>query len=265
MSDSRLLDKNEISESERDSDEIEYGDSFEPSFGLRLRQKRGILHCLSSQKWLWAIHLAFLTINIGVFVLFGESLHSSTDFTIDGIIPYPEAPIEFVQTRIAPGGVHNNHNLVLNDYEGRPNERNNAAWGRLMEAGFTNLNEAEYSRMKEETALNIDGKGGRVVAISVFHQLHCVNLLRRRIWDAEESIPQSTHPLRVPHLDHCLDYLRQVLMCNGDLSPNTFSVAPGGKGYVPSFNESHQCRDFEKIFDWAKKRNNGVSIDPPLF
>jgi Mycotoxin biosynthesis protein UstYa len=63
--------------------------------------------------------------------------------------------------------------------------------------------------------------------------------------------------------DHCLDYLRQVIMCNGDLTPNTFTVAPDRKGYIPDFNEPHQCRDFSKIFEWAERRNNGVSIDPP--
>ncbi|MCJ1377069.1 hypothetical protein MMC17_000159 [Xylographa soralifera] len=287
MSTYSLLGQDRSEDSEKGTGENESRESFDdiPS-NVRFHEKRGFWSSICAAKGVWAFHLAIAIVNVGFFVLLGQSLrHSGVDFNIDGmleevgninctsqvtpppgVLPYHSIPIEMTRERIAPGGVHNNDpNPVLNDYEGRPNERNTAAWERLMEVGFTDLDPKEYGRMEGTTAANIHGNGGHVVAISLFHQLHCVNLLRRRIWDAEDNIEQSHHPLRIPHLDHCIDYLRQIFMCNGDLTPATFTVAPGGKGYVPKFNEEHQCRNFETIFEWAKERNNGVPIDPPLF
>jgi hypothetical protein len=48
------------------------------------------------------------------------------------------------------------------------------------------------------------------------------------------------------HRDHCLDYIRQALMCHADATfePLT-SVGINGMG------ATHQCRDFDKIFSWA--------------
>lgn len=48
------------------------------------------------------------------------------------------------------------------------------------------------------------------------------------------------------HRDHCLDYIRQAIMCAGDTTfePLT-NVGINGMG------ATHQCRNFEQIFSWA--------------
>lgn len=48
------------------------------------------------------------------------------------------------------------------------------------------------------------------------------------------------------HRDHCLDYIRQGIMCAGDTTfePLT-SVGINGMG------ATHRCRNFEGIFSWA--------------
>ncbi|KFY38694.1 hypothetical protein V495_06419 [Pseudogymnoascus sp. VKM F-4514 (FW-929)] len=50
----------------------------------------------------------------------------------------------------------------------------------------------------------------------------------------------------VLHRDHCLDYIRQAIMCTGDVTfePLT-TVGINGMGAI------HQCRDFNRIFSWA--------------
>ena len=50
----------------------------------------------------------------------------------------------------------------------------------------------------------------------------------------------------VLHRDHCLDYIRQALMCHADATFEPLTQAGiNGLGAV------HQCRDFEKVFSWA--------------
>ena len=52
-------------------------------------------------------------------------------------------------------------------------------------------------------------------------------------------------------LDHCIDILRQVIMCNGDTSLLTFHWVKDNPFPYPDFNTWHQCRNAEQILDWA--------------
>jgi len=54
--------------------------------------------------------------------------------------------------------------------------------------------------------------------------------------------------------DHCLDYLRQVIMCHGDLTPITFEWNDELSTYLAHHSTQHECRNFEKIFSWSKQR-----------
>ena len=68
---------------------------------------------------------------------------------------------------------------------------------------------------------------------NVFHSLHCLNALRMEV--SKVLYPNMTdykphdHHLGnaklppgwdIAHMEHCMDRLRQVLMCHGDLTPS---------------------------------------------
>lgn len=69
------------------------------------------------------------------------------------------------------------------------------------------------------------------------------------------------------HLDHCLgkpqfsrcasgtdmtiDYLRQIITCHSDLVPITIRWDEITMRPQPEFEKVHQCRNFDKIKDWA--------------
>ena len=61
------------------------------------------------------------------------------------------------------------------------------------------------------------------------------------------------------YADHCIDYLRTVLMCHGDTTLFLTIVDPsqpmGARG---DLSAHHKCRDFEKLHDW--NRNHGVKL-----
>ncbi len=50
-----------------------------------------------------------------------------------------------------------------------------------------------------------------IVQIEVFHQLHCLNYIRHRVYNMTPEDPAGEASIRI-HTDHCIDYLRQVLM-----------------------------------------------------
>lgn len=58
-------------------------------------------------------------------------------------------------------------------------------------------------------------------------------------------------------LDHCLDYLRQVLMCHGDIGIITFRYGKNGRSYKPNFNVTRTCRKFEPLAQWSDLHQAG--------
>ncbi|KAG1883827.1 hypothetical protein F4604DRAFT_1516758, partial [Suillus subluteus] len=51
--------------------------------------------------------------------------------------------------------------------------------------------------------------------------------------------------------DHCIEMIRQNIMCNADVKMITWDWVQGLDTPYPNFNTRHQCRNFEKILDWA--------------
>jgi len=124
------------------------------------------------------------------------------------------------------------------------------------------------------------GEWGYRAGVEVFHQLHCLNLLRQALYkdyygqkelggdvgDADGSEDLLGHvgtwePVvsvvgkLTLWLDHCLEALRQNLMCHGDVSVFTFKKFPeladqGIEGEWPDFEINHMCRNFEALRKW---------------
>lgn len=107
----------------------------------------------------------------------------------------------------------------------------------------------------------LTGQPGYRVGLEVFHQLHCLNLLRMstypehytKLWWSDTN--DSTENVR-GHLDHCIEILRMNLMCMADVNVFTFHPVEGREGFWPDYETEHVCRNFEHIQQWA--RDNAV-------
>jgi hypothetical protein len=53
--------------------------------------------------------------------------------------------------------------------------------------------------------------------------------------------------------DHCVDILRQYLMCAADVGLITYHRIGGRRDPMPDFSTMHQCRKFESIVDWVER------------
>ncbi|CAG7562013.1 unnamed protein product [Fusarium equiseti] len=99
------------------------------------------------------------------------------------------------------------------------------------------------------------GKKGYRVGMQVFHQLHCLNLLRQSTYREYYShtggdIDVDHEDLR-GHLDHCIEFLRTNLMCQSDTGVFAFKYYDGFEGHWPDFSTPHTCRNFSAIREWA--------------
>ncbi|KAK1141023.1 hypothetical protein N8T08_009596 [Aspergillus melleus] len=96
--------------------------------------------------------------------------------------------------------------------------------------------------------------GWSLVGIDVFHQLHCLNLLRQGL-RPDYYTKHDDEPAYTIHINHCLDYLRQAAMCNVDVTPIPVLWSEREDRPVPDFQVEHTCRDFWKVRDWAMERD----------
>jgi hypothetical protein len=53
--------------------------------------------------------------------------------------------------------------------------------------------------------------------------------------------------------DHCIEMLRQNIMCRGDGTMITYDWMMGRNNPFPDFNVPHQCRNFDKVLDWVEE------------
>ncbi|KAJ0124048.1 hypothetical protein J7T55_012521 [Diaporthe amygdali] len=95
----------------------------------------------------------------------------------------------------------------------------------------------------------VDKNGQSMMSLTVFHGLHCVNVIRKGL--AGDYYKQ---PPGKDHLDHCLDFLRQIVQCQSDLTPFSYYWDERLKGPFPSFDDTHTCRDFDQIYEWASTK-----------
>lgn len=136
---------------------------------------------------------------------------------------------------------------------------------------YFRLTELEVSLFREDTALpalsqmpqtDRIAKEGFYGGPDVLHSLHCLNAIRKHL-DLEYYAETMTLPLeyRRIHIDHCVDHIRQALLCHGDLTPVTMKPVTANTSlpypvvfYLGQTEREHTCRSAEAMRDWMVAR-----------
>ncbi|KAI1653718.1 hypothetical protein F4813DRAFT_393483 [Daldinia decipiens] len=147
-------------------------------------------------------------------------------------------------------------------YKGAPNKELDAAWEELTHMNNSGVSGEVIDRIgKSRVAVKYpESQGGQYdVGIEVFHHMHCLNIIRqytyKEYYFRAENRPLSftdSEPIIRAHLDHCIEMLREALLCHGDVGIITYNwVHPWG--IYPDFSTQHKCRRLDKIVAWADK------------
>ncbi|KAN0092868.1 protein of unknown function (DUF3328) domain containing protein [Tylopilus felleus] len=90
------------------------------------------------------------------------------------------------------------------------------------------------------------GPNDRTFLVSLFHQLHCLDVIR------VGYLTNRTHAFE--HIQHCLRYLRQILVCHADTTleddipqflDGSWTHSANGVGSV------HRCKDWTVLRKWV--------------
>jgi hypothetical protein len=141
-------------------------------------------------------------------------------------------------------------------YVGRPTQEIDDAWEQLIGTRYLAFTEDQRSSFSVRIDKgSVDGlyRAGP----DAFHSLHCVDKLRQTIDGYLYDIPEKVDERRnnVLHIEHCLDFLRQLVQCTSDLTPIPLVYSIGAGMEVPDFEQIHTCRNFDTIHQWAMKQN----------
>ncbi|GAB1316862.1 hypothetical protein MFIFM68171_07072 [Madurella fahalii] len=103
------------------------------------------------------------------------------------------------------------------------------------------------------------GLVGYPVRLEATHQLHCLNVLRRFSYFHYNFTNEYDTPLKnVPfhyrriHVDHCVDYLRNRLMCLSDMGIIPYFWYENEGDLVGDMSRTFTCRNYESVRQFVK-------------
>ncbi|CAN8099824.1 unnamed protein product [Discula destructiva] len=148
-------------------------------------------------------------------------------------------------------------------YMGNPTPELDALWLNLSQFGLSKIGDAEARRLSEPTMSNLDDHSEHLITLDVFHQLHCLFSIRKYFWPEyypydkklNEDGTEDKTTITWMHWDHCIDSIRQSLMCSGDIAPVVYHIDPRGHGLFPKLQGTHVCRKWDNIVEWAEQHD----------
>ncbi|KAK6707500.1 hypothetical protein SNK04_008483 [Fusarium graminearum] len=176
----------------------------------------------------------------------------------------------------------------LPQYFGTPSPAIDEAWEKLLHYQYPAVSDEEIASNAALSFLSTDKHpvtGKYYGALDVFHNLHCLNMVRKHIdkdynggdhmkkkkkkkkrhgkgMDMESSFDAAA----MDHLYHCMNHIRQSLQCRPDLSPaamHVFQDTDGSQFFLGNA-KSHSCYDWQSIMDWAAARESTLGYTQPV-
>ncbi|KAI0432185.1 hypothetical protein F5Y09DRAFT_166537 [Xylaria sp. FL1042] len=133
-------------------------------------------------------------------------------------------------------------------------DESDAAWHELMQHTSFRLTDEELRRLNR-TSVAL-GDGGYMAMPTVFHELHCLKMVR---WNMNLTryghwFGVRDHEELHEHIDHCMDVIRQSIMCRADMSPMTFDWTLKSRVPEANFDTDHECINWNKVEAWLEER-----------
>ncbi|CCC12656.1 hypothetical protein SMACR_05618 [Sordaria macrospora] len=196
---------------------------------------------------LLASSLSFITIIFGVGVYSILSLQDSP------------APVQYVNKWLTG-------DPDTKKFMGKPRPELDQAWHDLLDSTLIKYSADELFLANNATSVQ-HKDGGFVGGLGISHSLHCLKRLKQYIhrdyyYDHETQDWDELYS----HVDHCLESLRQEILCNADVNVYTLKWTPHSR-FKPTVKvpQPHACVDWEALHGWMKGRQARLEdmVGPP--
>ncbi|KAH9486103.1 hypothetical protein JR316_0000167 [Psilocybe cubensis] len=106
---------------------------------------------------------------------------------------------------------------------------------------------AEWAAISPQNGVVHLGPHRQPYTVAMLHQLKCLDVLRgEMVRDRSESYAGPSVLVR-----HCLNYIRQIVMCRGDFELESFQFA-SHKNPI-DWHGIYECRDWEAVYNNVKQ------------
>ncbi|KAI0079448.1 hypothetical protein K474DRAFT_1639618 [Panus rudis PR-1116 ss-1] len=220
------------------------------------RSQRRLIRLLSVALFFQTILM--LSMSIGLWKAYGNKT------VLNGQILYSPAQdfIEFHPVTFADGFAERTI------YQGKPSDEVDKAWLDLYnDIGLSKIPKSQARLIPNKTLAIPGNEGYYNVNLAVFHQLHCLNLIRKGLSPDYYRDPVTgmiagfaPHEWE-EHVSHCVDSIRQSLMCASDISLIVWQWSEEKHQAVVKMNTVHSCRNYDRIVDWAKDHRQDIKFD----
>ncbi|KHN95575.1 uncharacterized protein MAM_06632 [Metarhizium album ARSEF 1941] len=146
-------------------------------------------------------------------------------------------------------------------YKGPPTAEVEQAWQDLMAYGTISVTAEDVTRIGHNlTAVQFPpAAGGGYLAVATgTHQIHCLHFVwqdhHMASFPETQATRQGAPDLYERHYEHCVDYIRQTLMCNFDPGIIPYYWVRRHNQPTPDGNTRHKCVNWDALQAWLKAR-----------
>lgn len=137
------------------------------------------------------------------------------------------------------------------------------AWLDIVPEGLGYVNVKDPSQYNNLPQPIHDYPNQTVYTTSVTHQLHCLYTILEAYNIQKLTLTTSmvVDPIKMPwHINHCFEYLRQAIMCAGDVAlEGAATTFPGDdmtgedRGGSDGWDAKHVCKDYSQVYEYLEK------------
>ncbi|KAH7075836.1 hypothetical protein BKA63DRAFT_565888 [Paraphoma chrysanthemicola] len=236
---STLLDENSIKYEQHDGNWADVP--------LEKERRKGSQWARTSHVWL-VVHCSLMFIYTGIFIAVITYITMNQAQTGSLRISPASEAVEFREQYfdIKP--------KIDSSWIGEPSTKLDENWHSLLQNTNIRITKDEFDRLDRKGIPLPDG--GYLGALNVYHELHCVKRLHQYMYPDYYFPNLSKHERRLNflHSQHCLDIIRQSIMCHADTSLITMRWGQSGAIPLANWTYPHQCVNWEKLDSWAGNR-----------
>lgn len=150
---------------------------------------------------------------------------------------------------------------------------------------YVKLNDKEVSKLNKddnevtdmtrlEASPGVVDSPGFYGSVDMVHNLHCLNTIRKQ-FDPDyyethlDAAMKHSHRMKMRmHVEHCIDQIRQAILCHADLTPVTLrpvDMDDPSADLVGETERLHTCRDWRAVRKWLTERGEENGFLPPKY
>ncbi|KAI0331101.1 hypothetical protein GY45DRAFT_1322804 [Cubamyces sp. BRFM 1775] len=104
------------------------------------------------------------------------------------------------------------------------------------------------------------GESAKPFTVAMFHEIRCLNIIRQ-VLNAFYEDDSAPVPLEPPGIvQHCMNYIRQMVLCRANLRLESIRSPTGSKKAVSDI--THECRDWVAVYEAAYANHREHSSKP---